>query len=205
MIRWPHPLEPKHPTGRLLGYARVSTDDQNLDLQLDALQRAGCDQIYHDPGTSGAKAHRPGLDDLLGNLIEGDTLVVYKLDRLGRSVQHLSDLLVRIDNQGVQFCALSEGINTNTYGGKMIFHIFAAIAEFERGLIRERTCAGLDAARLRGSKIGRPRLLSDDDIFEAHRYMHQDGKTWRQAARRFGVSESTLQRGLRRLSLDRAA
>lgn len=201
MSFWPSPLAPANPHGRLIGYARVSTQDQNLDLQLDALKRANCDRVYHDHGVSGAKAERPGLDEMLRELVEGDTLVVYKLDRLGRSVQHLSDLLVRLDNEGIQFCALSEGINTNTYGGKLIYHVFAAIAEFERAMIQERTCAGLVAAKERGAKFGRPFLLSEDDIVEAHRYMHQDGKTYTQAASRFGVSESTLQRGLRRLGL----
>ncbi|WP_195819418.1 recombinase family protein [Roseobacter sp. MH60115] len=201
MKSWPKPLPPAQPHGRLLGYARVSTQDQCINLQLDALKHANCDKIYHDHGVSGSKAERPGLEEMLREMVEGDTLVVYKLDRLGRSVQHLSDLLVRLDNDGIQFCALSEGINTNTYGGKLIFHVFAAIAEFERAMIRERTCAGLTAAKQRGAKFGRPFLLSEDDIIEAHRYMNQDGKTYSQAASRFGVSESTLQRGVRRLGL----
>ena len=202
MKQWPGSIPPAAATGRLIGYARVSTEDQKLDMQLDALQRVGCKRIYHDHGVSGAKAVRPGLDEMLRDLTEGDTLVVYKLDRLGRSVQHLSDLLVRLDNDGIQFCALSEGVNTNTSGGKLVFHVFAAVAEFNRDLIRENTANGLRAARERGARFGRPRRMSDHDIIEAHRYMHQEGKTYSQTACRFGVSESTLQRGFKRLSLN---
>ncbi len=174
-------------------------------MQLDALMRASCAMIYHDHGVSGAKAKRPGLDEALAALRPGDTLVVYKLDRLGRSVLHLADLVTRLDNEGVQFCSLTEGIDTTSAGGKLVFHIFAAVAEFGRDLIRENTLEGMRAARERGSKIGRPPLLTEDDIMEAHRYIHQEGATWQQTASRFQVSESTLQRGLRRLSVDSAA
>ena len=205
MTPWPSSPPLSNNAGRLIGYARVSTGEQQLDLQLDALTRAGCHSIYHDHGVSGAKAARPGLDEALGVLCEGDTLVVYKLDRLGRSVLHLADLVTRLGNDSIQFCSLTEGIDTTSAGGRLVFHIFAGVAEFGRDLIRENTIEGLRAARERGVQIGRPPLLSDDDILEAHRYMHQDGKTWQQTARRFGVSESTLQRGLRRLHLDSAA
>lgn len=201
---WPSPLTKTTAQQRLVGYARVSTEDQKLDMQLDALKRAGCDKVFYDHGVSGAKADRPGLDEALAALVEGDTLVVYKLDRLGRSVLHLADLITRLDNEGVQFCALSEGINTRTFGGKLVYHVFAAVAEFNRDLIRENTCAGLKAARERGVRIGRPPLLSDADVLEAHRFINQEGKTYEQAARRFRVSESTLQRGLRRLQVDSA-
>ncbi|MEP4987392.1 MAG: recombinase family protein [Paracoccaceae bacterium] len=202
-LAWP--MAPIGGEGRLLGYARVSTDDQKLDMQLDALNRAGCERVFCDHGVSGGQASRHALDDMLSQLVQGDTLVVYKLDRLGRSVLHLADLLTRLETQGIQFCSLTEGIDTTTSGGKLVFHVFAAVAEFHRDLIRENTRAGLKAARERGSAIGRPKLLSDADIIEAHRYMHQEGKTIRQAARRFGVSESTVQRGLRRVSFDEAA
>ena len=188
-----------------LAYARVSTDDQRLDLQLDALKRAGCDKVYYDHGVSSGKAERPGLDEMLRTLVDGDTLVVYKLDRLGRSVLHLSDLLVRLDTDGVQFCSLTEGIDTTTPGGKLVYHVFAAVSEFSRNLIRENTCAGLKAARERGAQIGRPRRLSDDDLIEAHRFMHQEGKTYQQVAERFSVSESTLQRGFKRIGLNKVA
>lgn len=205
MIQWPPPLSTAMRTGQLIGYARVSTGEQRLDLQLDALTRAGCKTIYHDHGVSGARAERPGLEQALDALSEGDTLVVYKLDRLGRSVLHLADLVTRLGNEKVQFCSLTEGIDTSSAGGRLVFHIFAGVAEFGRDLIRENTMEGLRAARERGAQIGRPPLLSHDDLLEAHRFIHQDGKTRQQAANRFGVSESTLQRGLRRLRLDDAA
>ncbi|MEO1207187.1 MAG: recombinase family protein [Pseudomonadota bacterium] len=190
---------PADRTGRLIGYARVSTDDQRLDMQLDALQRAGCAPIFYDHGVSGGESERPGLSEALRHLVEGDTLVVYKLDRLGRSVLHLADLITRLDNESVQFCSLTEGIDTTTAGGKLVYHVFAAVAEFSRTLIRENTCAGIEAARGRGVRIGRPPLLSDADVLEAHRFMHQDGATYRRTAERFGVSESTLHRSLGRL------
>lgn len=185
--------------GNLVGYARVSTIDQNLDAQLDALRRAGCVRIYHDFGVSGAKCERPGLNQLLNELASGDTLVVCRLDRLGRSVQHLSDLIVRLDANGVQFCALSEGINTNTHGGRLTFHIFAAVAEFERALIRERTCEGMQAAKLRGSTIGRPRALSDQEIYQVRSCILEDGKSYTEVADKFGVSPSTVKRAIQRV------
>lgn len=202
---FPGAPSPAHPLGRLIGYARVSTEDQKLDLQLDALARAGCEKVFHDHGVSAAHAERPGLEQALRSLVEGDTLVVYRLDRLGRSVLNLADLITRLDNQGVQFCSLTEGINTTTTGGKLVFHVFAAVAEFERALIRERTCAGLQAAKDRGVPIGRPRLLTDAIIFEAHRWMSQDGRSLGEAAQRYEVSDSTMQRGLKRLGLFDAA
>lgn len=198
MKQWSQLHAPKD-KGKLLGYARVSTAEQNMDAQFDALRRAGCNRVFHDEGVSGAQPERTGLDELLKTLSEGDTLVVHKLDRLGRSVQHLSDLIVQLDERGIQFCALSEGINTNTHGGRLVFHIFAAVAEFERGLIRERTLAGLAAAKQRGSKIGRPRSMSINQIEEARVYWKQEGRTLAETASRFGVSESTLQRSFRYL------
>mmetsp|Transcript_22883 Transcript_22883/g.38308 ORF Transcript_22883/g.38308 Transcript_22883/m.38308 type:complete len:210 (-) Transcript_22883:7164-7793(-) len=190
------PMQDLAPTARLIGYARVSTEDQRLDMQLKSLEVAGCDKVFYDHGVSGGKADRPGLEQALRNLVEGDMLIVYKLDRLGRSVLHLADLLARLDNQNVQFWSMTEGINTATPGGKLIYHIFAAVAEFHRDLIRENTRNGLRAARERGAKLGRPRLMSADDIIEAHRWMQQEGMTLVDAAARFGVSSSTLTRGL---------
>ena len=187
--------------GRRIGYARVSTSDQKLDMQLDFLARAECHRVFYDHGISGAKASRPGLDAALGEITAGDTLVVFKLDRLGRSVLHLADLLTRLDNMDAHFCSMTEGINTNTSGGKLVFHIFAAVAEFHRDLIRENTINGLHAARQRGSKIGRPPLLDDIDIVNAHRFMRQEGKSVQEAAQQYGVSRHTIQRGLRRLAL----
>lgn len=185
--------------GRRIGYARVSTADQKLDMQLDALARAGCDHVYHDHGVSGAKAARPGLEAALNSLSEGDVLIVYKLDRLGRSVLHLADLLTRMDKDGIHFCSLSEGINTTTPGGRLVYHLFAAMAEFVRDLIRENTVNGLAAARERGAQIGRPRLMDEATIIDAHRYMRQEGSTLGETAERYGVSKSTLIRSLDRI------
>ena len=146
----------------LIGYARVSTDDQNLDLQLDALLKAGCskDKIYPDTISSG-KADRPGLKQALDQLREGDTLVVWRLDRLGRSLQELIALINHIHDKGADFKSLSEHMDTTTSTGKLVFQIFGSFAEFERNVIRERTNAGLAAARARGRKGGRPKLAAD--------------------------------------------
>lgn len=168
-------------------------------MQLDALVGASCDQVFRDHGVSGGKAKRPGLDAAMASLRAGDVLVVYKLDRLGRSVQHLADLLTRLDQRGVHFCSLSEGINTATPGGRLVFHLFAAVAEFTRDLIRENTEVGLASARKRGVRIGRPPLLDHAAIIEVDRYMKREGKTLDQAARRFQVSKSTVVRGIGRL------
>lgn len=144
-----------------LGYARVSRTDQNLELQTAALTDAGVERIYKDR-MSGAKADRIGLTDLLAVLRKGDTVVVWRLDRLARSLQHLIDLSADFDARGVQLISLTENIDTTTSGGKLFFHIFGAIAEFERNLIVERTTAGLDAARARGRKGGRKPVLDAD-------------------------------------------
>jgi len=147
MTRWPCAMMPPPAGGRIIGYARVSMSDQKLDHQLDLLEKVGCHKVFCDHGVSGGKARRDGLDKALEYLGTDDVLVVYKLDRLGRSVLHLSDLITRFDNQGIHFCSLSEGIDTTTSGGKLVFHIFAAMAEFHRDLIRENTLSGLEAAR----------------------------------------------------------
>ena len=183
-------------TGRLVGYARVSTKAQKLDLQLDALRRAGCEQIFHDHGVSGAKTKRPGLDKALASLRAGDVLVIYKLDRLGRSVEHLAALLREFHARGIHLCALSEGIDTQTIGGKLVFHVFSAVAEFQRDLIRENTLAGLEAARERGKRLGRPKRLSAQKVREARRAVHRDGVSYAAAARRFGVSPATVWRAV---------
>jgi len=184
-------------TGRRIGYARVSTQDQKLRMQLDALKSAGCDEIFKDHGISGGKASRPGLDRALKSLKRGDALVVLKLDRLGRSVQHLSDLLVRLGNDGIHFCSLAEGVNTTTPGGKLVYHLFAAFAEFQRDVIRENTLLGLAAAKQRGAKIGRPRALAIDEILEGHRHVTQCGIPIGKVAQRLDVSHATLTRGFR--------
>jgi DNA invertase Pin-like site-specific DNA recombinase len=146
-----------------IGYARVSTTDQYLRMQEDALKSAGCEEIYTDIA-SGAKSQRPGLDKALNYLREGDTLVVWKLDRLGRSIQHLIQTITALQEKKIYFKCLQESIDTTTSGGKLIFHIFSALAEFERDLIRERTEAGLKAARARGRMGGRPPLLDNRQI-----------------------------------------
>ena len=142
-----------------IGYARISTSDQNLDLQRDALKSAGCEEIFQDVA-SGAKTARAGLDKALAYVRAGDTLVVWRLDRLGRSLSHLIKLVTELEERGIGFHSLQESINTSTSGGKLIFHMFGALAEFERNLIRERTQAGLKAARARGRKGGRPKALN---------------------------------------------
>ena len=190
-------------TGRRIGYARVSTQDQKLRMQLDALKSAQCDQIFRDHGVSGGKANRPGLDKALKTLKRGDALVVLKLDRLGRSVQHLSDLLVRFGNEGIHFCSLAEGINTTTPGGKLVYHLFAAFAEFQRDIIRENTVLGLAAARKKGSRLGRPRLLSIDDVLEGHRHATQLGTPIGEIAERLEVCQATLTRGFKWAGLER--
>jgi len=146
----------------LVGYARVSTHDQTLALQQDGLEKAGCERIFTDT-LSGAKAERPGLTEALAYVRADDTLVVWKLDRLGRSLRHLIETITALHERGVGFKSLTEQIDTTTSGGKLIFHVFAALAEFERDLIRERTQAGLAAARARGKQGGRPRSAAVAD------------------------------------------
>jgi len=147
----------------LIGYARVSTHDQTLSLQRDALEKAGCEKIFTDQ-VSGTKAERKGLTAALSHLRAGDTLVVWRLDRLGRSLRHLIDTITELDERGVGFKSLQENIDTTTSGGKLIFHIFGALAEFEREVIHERTQAGLQAARSRGRVGGRPKTLTPKQI-----------------------------------------
>jgi DNA invertase Pin-like site-specific DNA recombinase len=143
----------------LIGYARVSTHDQTLNLQKDTLEKAGCSKIFTDTA-SGAKAERIGLEEILNYVRKGDTLVVWRLDRLGRSLRDLIITMTMLEERGIGFKSLTENIDTTTSGGKLIFHIFGALAEFERNLIRERTSAGLTAARARGRKGGRPKVLT---------------------------------------------
>ena len=151
----------------LIGNARVSTQDQTLDLQTDALMKAGCEKIFNDT-TSGAKSERPGLQDAMNHLRAGDTLVVWRLDRLGRSLKHLIATITDLSDKDIGFRSLQENMDTTTSGGKLIFHIFGALAEFEREVIKERTNAGLQAARARGRLGGRPKLQSLDPKKIAH-------------------------------------
>lgn len=139
----------------LIGYARVSTDEQNPALQFDALTNAGCQRIFAD-SASGAAPSRPALEQALSSLEFGDTLVVWKLDRLGRSLSHLIGLVAQMEDRGVALRSLSEAIDTSTASGRLLFHVMGALAEFERALISERTRAGMAAARARGAVIGRP-------------------------------------------------
>ena len=189
-------------TGRRIGYARVSTADQKLRMQLDALKSAGCDRIFRDHGVSGGKASRPGLDKALAELKAGDVLIVFKLDRLGRSVLHLADLLVRFRDEDIHLCSLAEGINTTTPGGKFVYHIFAAVAEFTRDMIRENTALGLSAAKRRGKIGGRPRLLDIETILEGHRHVTQFGTPIYEVAERLNVCHATLTRGFKRVGLE---
>src|SRR3954469_5821382 len=178
-----------------IGYARVSTLDQNLDLQEDALKAAGCEKIYTDK-TGGTKAERPRLERALADMRPGDSFVVWKLDRLGRSLKHLIETVTGLSNRGVGFRSLQEAIDTTTSGGKLIFHVFGALAEFERGIIREWTLAGLAAARARGRMGGRPRQL--DDRKKRHAAMlHSDPtNSVKDICRTLGISKATLYRYL---------
>ena len=157
----------------LIGYARVSTTDQSLDLQNDALQTAGCERLFTDTA-SGARSERPGLGQALKECRRGDTLTVWKLDRLGRSLPHLVETVRDLADKEIGFKSLQENIDTTTPGGKLIFHIFASLAEFERDLIRERTNAGLSAARARGRKGGRPKGVTDPNKQKAALALKKD-------------------------------
>src|SRR5919199_3095295 len=181
-----------------IGYARVSTDEQNLDSQIDALVQAGCERrhIYTDK-VSGTKDQRPGLEQALSHLRPGDTLVVWRLDRLGRSLRHLIDTVTALAERGVGFRSLTESIDTTTSGGKLVFHIFGALAEFERELIRERTRAGLAAARARGRQGGRPKKLdSAKKVAMAQALYDQGSHSIQDICLMLGISRATLYRAI---------
>jgi DNA invertase Pin-like site-specific DNA recombinase len=180
--------------GSLIGYARVSKQDQNLDLQMDALKLAGCSSLYCDK-LSGAVTDRPNLQQAIDSCKPGDTLVVWKLDRLGRSLQHLIETVTLLGNRGVGFRTISDGIDTTTSGGKLIFHIFGALAEFERSVIISRTVAGLKAARERGRVGGRPKAI-DSGKGAVARNLINAGSTREDVAAMIGVGVSTLRRHL---------
>jgi DNA invertase Pin-like site-specific DNA recombinase len=182
----------------LIGYARVSREDQNLDLQVDALKRAGCIRIFTDHGLSGTLTRRPELDAALDYVRDGDTLVVWKLDRLGRSLKHLIETVNDLDARHVGFRSLQEAMDTTTPGGKLIFHIFGSLAEFERELIRERTMAGLASARARGRVGGRKPKLTDDQVKLARQLYDARDHTVDQIAAMFGVTKPTIYRHLDR-------
>jgi DNA invertase Pin-like site-specific DNA recombinase len=181
----------------LIGYARVSTHEQSLSLQLDALKKAGCRKVFDDK-TSGARSERPGLKATLEYVREGDSLLVWRLDRLGRSLKGLIEITGSLEKRGVGFRSLQESIDTTTSGGRLIFHVFGALAEFERNLIRERTRAGLEAARARGRKGGRPRALDSKKTELAYRLYDERKYTVKEIGRILGISKPTLYAYLRR-------
>jgi len=178
-----------------IGYARVSTQDQNVGLQRDALEMAGCERIFVETA-SGAQRDRPELRAALDYMRDGDALVVWKLDRLARSLKQLIETVEEVGERGIALRSLTEAIDTGTSGGRLIFHIFGALAEFERSIIRERTLAGLRAAQARGHVGGRPAALAENDLAAARALMREPGITMRDIARRLKVAPSTLYRHL---------
>lgn len=180
-----------------IGYARVSTQDQNSELQTDALTAAGCEQLFQEKA-SGKDRVRPELETCLKVLRSGDSLVVWRLDRLGRSLKDLVEIVTTLEKRGIGFVSLTENVDTVSAGGKLVFHLFAALAEFERNLIRERTIAGLSAARARGRKGGRKVKLEKSDVRKAAAMLLDPLMTKTEVAQHFGVSRVTLDAALKR-------
>jgi DNA invertase Pin-like site-specific DNA recombinase len=180
-----------------VGYARVSTHEQNLSLQKDALKQAGCGKIFHDQ-VSGTKEQRPGLQQAKAYVREGDSLVVWRLDRLGRSLKHLIETVTALEERGVGFQSIQESIDTTTSGGRLVFHIFGALAEFERNLIQERTRAGLAAARARGRKGGRPRALDEKKTQLLYQLYDERKRTVKEICDILDISRSTIYAYLQR-------
>jgi DNA invertase Pin-like site-specific DNA recombinase len=180
----------------LIGYARVSTAEQDLALQLDAMHAVGTTQVFEDRGVSGAKTERPGLNAALSFLRDGDTLVVWKLDRLGRSMTHLLQTVTDLEGRGIGFRSLTENVDTTTPTGRLVFHIFGALGQFERDLIRERTNAGLTAAAARGRKGGRPVAATPERVARAHQLI-ASGLNVREAAARVKIGKSALYAALK--------
>ncbi len=179
-----------------IGYARVSTADQNLDMQMDALKKAGCEEIYTDV-ISGSKSDRPGLNKALAYIRDGDSLVVWRLDRLGRSIKHLIETVNGLEKKGIAFNSLQENIDTSTSSGKLTFHLFSALAEFERDIIIERTEAGLKLARERGKFGGRPRVLDDKEAKCMIEMYDARNTTVADICKIFGISRPTLYKYVR--------
>jgi DNA invertase Pin-like site-specific DNA recombinase len=173
-----------------IGYARVSTTDQSLNLQTDPLSEAGCEKLFTDVA-SGARTQRPGLDKAVSFCRKDDILIVWKLDRMGRSMSHLIEMIQKLEKRGVGFQSLTEKIDTTTAGGRLIFHLFGALAEFERDLIRERVQAGLKSARARGRKGGRP-PVSEETKRMAKTLMADKNLSIKQICERLGIAKSTL-------------
>ena len=187
-------------SGRIIGYARVSTEDQHLDLQLNALKLAECSTIFEDHGVSATAKQRPGFEQALSSLQAGDVLVVWKMDRAFRSLKNALDILEEFENRSIAFRCLTENIDTSTAMGKCMYQIRHAFSELERNLIRERTKAGMEAARLRGVHIGRPKKLSHVQIANVQSLLqHQPDMTPAQIADQFGVSSRTIYRVLSKL------
>jgi len=182
---------------KMIGYARVSTQDQNLSLQIDALKKEGIDEkdIYQDK-ISGSRKDRPGLKPCLKSLNKGDTLVVWKLDRLGRSLQDLIQIVQDLKKRGVNFKSITESIDTNSPGGNLIFHMFGALAEFGREITRERTHAGLKSARARGRVGGRPKITASHSSTKSVKQMNESGCHLNQIAEVLGISKRTVYRRL---------
>ena len=183
-----------------IGYVRVSDFDQTENLQIDALKKAGCDVIYGDHGVSGTVVHRKGLEEVLNRLDKGDTLVVWKIDRLGRSTVNLLLLLERLHKREIGFVAVTQGIDTTTALGRLIFGQLALFAEFEREQIRERTRAGMAAAKKRGKHLGRPKKLTEGQITFAQLKILKCQETYSSMAKQFGVCRTTLYRAVKKLS-----
>ncbi len=181
--------------GQTIGYARVSTSDQDAALQRDALRVAGAAKVFEDVA-SGAKADRPGLVAALAYLRQGDTLAVWKLDRLGRSLPHLVQTVTELAERGIGFRSLTENIDTTTPNGRLVFHLFAALADFERDLIRERTRAGLAVAKARGRNGGRRPVVTPEKLARARELIEGKGLTVREAAGRVKVGKTALYRAL---------
>lgn len=181
--------------GRLLGYARVSTDDQDLGLQLDALRVAGVadDDLFTDHGISGARADRPGLDKLLSVAVAGDTISVWRLDRLGRSVVHLATLAEDLRARGVGLRSLTDGVDTTTATGRLVYGLLSTLAEFERETIRERVKAGMQAAKKRGISVGRRKALTSAQVEHA-RALRAEGRSCADVAALLGVDRTTVWR-----------
>lgn len=180
-----------------VGYARVSTREQDAAMQAEALTAAGCEKIYEETA-SGAQRDRPELIKALGYLRKGDVLVVWKLDRLARSIKQLIETIEDLEKRGIGFISLTEAIDTTTPGGRLVFHVFAALAEFERELIRERTNAGLKSAKARGVKLGRPKALEGEALGVAMALMKSGEMTAGQVAKHVGISRASLYRALSR-------
>ncbi|MEI8571234.1 recombinase family protein [Methylomonas sp. LW13] len=182
----------------LIGYARVSSQDQNPDLQLDALEKAGCEQVFVEKVSGSGIKVRPEWESCRRMLRKDDTLIVWRLDRLGRSLKDLVEIIQELENRTVGFCSITEKIDTTSAGGKLIFHIFGALAEFEHTLIRERTKAGLAAARARGRKGGRKPKLSKADVKKAAAMLRDPTVTKTEVAEHFNTTRMTLNEALKR-------